>query len=133
VNNHHVEITGWRQGLKKVSLTEALHNHAGLGLAAAKDVTDRVLAGESVKVSVQSLEAAETLSTRLESLGALSRVQADDQPHLDWQVWRQDDNGNKSIINSFASESEALAILAQYESRHHKQTYWIVRASGNKT
>ena len=75
-----VEITGWREGLKKVSMTETLHDLGGLDLAAAKGVTDRVLDGESVAISLQSAQAAEALAARLSSLGALCRVQEERQP-----------------------------------------------------
>ena len=51
------------------------------------------------------------------------------EPEAAWELWRQDDNGHRFKIATFASEPEAREHLADYESRHHKQMYWIERAS----
>jgi hypothetical protein len=42
-----------------------------------------------------------------------------------WELWRQDDNGVRVLIACFEDHGVALEALAQFESRHHKQTYWI--------
>lgn len=42
-----------------------------------------------------------------------------------WQLWRQDDNGQKFLVETFSLEQEAQAQLEVLESRGHKQTYWI--------
>jgi hypothetical protein len=42
-----------------------------------------------------------------------------------WTLWRQDDNGNRVRVETFATRSEALALQAQFEARHHKQIYWV--------
>jgi SAM-dependent methyltransferase len=42
-----------------------------------------------------------------------------------WELWRQDDNGNRVRISAHASETEAGAALARFESLGHKQTYWL--------
>ena len=42
-----------------------------------------------------------------------------------WQLWRQDDNGSRHLIQVFRSKAAAECSLAGYESRHHKQTYWL--------
>jgi len=42
-----------------------------------------------------------------------------------WKLLRQDDNGNRFEISRFSSRSEALEILAEFEKRAHKQTYWL--------
>ncbi len=41
-----------------------------------------------------------------------------------YELWRQDDNGNKFIV-SLGSEEDMDALLEQFESRSHKQTYWV--------
>ena len=43
-----------------------------------------------------------------------------------WQLWRQDDNGVSVLVTEYAEQESALKALAQLESHHHKQTYWIV-------
>lgn len=45
-----------------------------------------------------------------------------------WALWRQDDNGNRFRVDDFATRAEADASMADFESRHHKQTYWIAPA-----
>jgi hypothetical protein len=42
-----------------------------------------------------------------------------------WSVWRQDDNGNEIRMASLLKESEAQALVDEFESRGHKQMYWI--------
>lgn len=42
-----------------------------------------------------------------------------------WQVWRQDDNGNRFVIRAFATEAEARRFARTLEARGHKQMYWI--------
>jgi hypothetical protein len=41
-----------------------------------------------------------------------------------WSVWRQDDNGNVFMVKSGLTEAEALRLVAEYEAKGHKQTYW---------
>ncbi len=41
-----------------------------------------------------------------------------------FEVWRQDDNGNKFLICSFALETDALAYVDEMTARGHKQVYW---------
>ena len=43
-----------------------------------------------------------------------------------WEVWRQDDNGNRYLVSAHADEAAARVRLADLESGVvHKQTYWI--------
>ncbi len=42
-----------------------------------------------------------------------------------WELWRQDDNGIRALIACFEEQEQAREALARFESRHHKQTYWI--------
>ncbi|GAM10361.1 hypothetical protein OR1_02650 [Geobacter sp. OR-1] len=42
-----------------------------------------------------------------------------------WQLWRQDDNGNRFLVGEFASKTIAESRLADLTRSHHKQTYWI--------
>ena len=41
-----------------------------------------------------------------------------------WRVLRQDDNGQRFVLGSFSSRCEAERVVAEFESRGHKQTYW---------
>ena len=43
-----------------------------------------------------------------------------------WEVWRQDDNGNRYLVSAHADEAAARLRLADLESGIlHKQTYWV--------
>jgi len=46
-----------------------------------------------------------------------------------WELWRQDDNGVRALIACFEDRQEALDAMVRYESRRHKQTYWIEKKS----
>ncbi len=41
-----------------------------------------------------------------------------------YEVWRQDDNGNKFLVCSFTQEKYALEYVEELTSRGHKQVYW---------
>lgn len=42
-----------------------------------------------------------------------------------WQVWRQDDAGNRSLVRAGLSEVSARTLAAELEARGHKQMYWV--------
>lgn len=42
-----------------------------------------------------------------------------------WSVRRQDDNGNEFTIASALTEPEARSLVEEFESRGHKQIYWL--------
>lgn len=42
-----------------------------------------------------------------------------------FELWRQDDNGNRFLVDSFADRTAAEARLAELTRTPHKQTYWI--------
>lgn len=41
-----------------------------------------------------------------------------------WAVWRQDDSGNRFLIEANMTEARARSMVAELEARGHKQTYW---------
>lgn len=47
------------------------------------------------------------------------------QPH---ELRRQDDNGHKFLIETFPCKADAVKAMREFESRLHKQTYWIQKA-----
>ena len=42
-----------------------------------------------------------------------------------WSVHRQDDNGNRFVVQTGLSRAEAEKLAAELESRGHKQVYWV--------
>ena len=41
-----------------------------------------------------------------------------------WAAWRQDDSGNRFLMEANLTEERARAIVAEFEAKGHKQTYW---------
>ncbi|EDY19467.1 conserved hypothetical protein [Chthoniobacter flavus Ellin428] len=41
-----------------------------------------------------------------------------------WAVWRQDDSGSRFLIEANLTEARARSVVAEFEARGHKQTYW---------
>ena len=42
----------------------------------------------------------------------------------EWEVWRQDDNGNRFVVQTGLSREDAERLVVEFESRGHKQVYW---------
>ena len=50
-----------------------------------------------------------------------------DNVNMPWQLKRQDDHGNQSIMGKFSSKEEAEQQMEYYQGKGHKQTYWVER------
>lgn len=46
-------------------------------------------------------------------------------PRPCWELWRQDDNGFRAMIDRFPTRAAAEERLRRFEALAHKQTYWI--------
>lgn len=57
-----------------------------------------------------------------------SERDAHDVPWGAWELWRQDDNGNRFVIGRFATAAAAEAEQRRFEALAHKQTYWVQAA-----
>ena len=44
---------------------------------------------------------------------------------MTWQLWRQDDNGNRFLLGDFATRELAERRMGELTQGHHKQIYWI--------
>ena len=64
-----VRLLGWSPGLNKVSLTKLIRTSAGVPLNEAHDAVNRLLAGEPVELRIDSLQAAQHLTTEICALG----------------------------------------------------------------
>lgn len=42
-----------------------------------------------------------------------------------FELWRQDDNGNRFLVGTFTHRAHAEERLAELTRVPHKQTYWI--------
>jgi len=45
---------------------------------------------------------------------------------MPFELWRQDDHGNRFLVGIFSDRSAAEDRLQQLTRMVHKQTYWIV-------
>lgn len=65
-----------------------------------------------------------------EAVLAREGARPDLPPHARcFEVWRQDDNGNRFVISGGHTIEEANRVLRKFEELSHKQTYWIVLAN----
>ncbi len=48
-------------------------------------------------------------------------------PEETWAVWRTDDTGNTFVVRERLTHAEALRVVAEFEARGHKQTYYAER------
>jgi UDP-N-acetyl-2-amino-2-deoxyglucuronate dehydrogenase len=44
-----------------------------------------------------------------------------------WSVWRTDDTGNTFLVRENLTHEESLRLVAEFEARGHKQTYFVER------
>jgi ribosomal protein L7/L12 len=65
-------IYGWSSGLDKISLTKTLRAEFGYSLADGKSITDRVLANEEVRISLEgrTIEDCTNILGKLQEIGA---------------------------------------------------------------
>ena len=49
------------------------------------------------------------------------------RPLETWAVHRQDDNGNRFVVEIGLSREKADELVLEYESHGHKQMYWVER------
>ncbi len=45
---------------------------------------------------------------------------------MGWQLWRQDDNGNRFLVGVYATSGLAEAKLSDLTRIQHKLTYWVI-------
>lgn len=45
-----------------------------------------------------------------------------------YEVWRQDDNGNKFVVADNLTRQAADDLAQELEARGHKQVYWVQEA-----
>ncbi|HKF54645.1 MAG TPA: hypothetical protein VKJ45_04345 [Blastocatellia bacterium] len=44
-----------------------------------------------------------------------------------YDVWRQDDNGNRYLVSADVCRPDAMRLMQRLESTKHKQTYWVAQ------
>ena len=82
-----VMLTGWRPGLKKISLTQALESYASLSLSEAKRMTDQLLSGQLVSLTVLDEKTAERFIASAVALGADASIRSSPTVrHVGWKA-----------------------------------------------
>jgi len=56
LNKECVYLRGWQPGFNKVEFTKLMKAEVGVSLSAAKNLTDRLLAGETIIIWVKDLQ-----------------------------------------------------------------------------
>jgi len=69
-----VIFTGWKEGLKKISLTNLLREKAGLSLTQAKLNVDAIVDGVTIEVKCSTISKMESLVREATELGAICKV-----------------------------------------------------------
>ena len=49
---------------------------------------------------------------------------------MSWYLWRQDDNGIKYLVGTYATKEAADDKIAELTKCNHKQTYWVSETTG---
>ncbi|CAG0928461.1 hypothetical protein [Geobacter sp.] len=49
-----------------------------------------------------------------------------------FELWRQDDNGNRFLVGAYPDRAAAERQLAALTRSHHKQIYWIAECQTEK-
>lgn len=75
-----VIITGWEEGLKKISLSKLLQEEASLSLPQAKRNVDEVLEGGRVELTFPSSAAAMRFAAAARQLHAICEVDDSETP-----------------------------------------------------
>jgi len=103
-----------------------------------RDVPEHVMTDFLARHQLISFSAAPVVcfelysSTSVDGVPRYERVRSFPLHHTDsdWAVHRQDDNGNRFVVRTGLRREEAERLAAEFESRSHKQLYWVERADG---
>jgi hypothetical protein len=49
-----------------------------------------------------------------------------------WAVYRLDDNGNRFVVETGLTKEAAEELVAEFQSRGHKQLYWAEVQKSNR-
>jgi ribosomal protein L7/L12 len=69
-----LQITGWREGLLKISMNDVLREHLSLSLTEAKSAVDSVVGGKPVSFTLEDSIDAAALRAALERVGAIVEI-----------------------------------------------------------
>jgi hypothetical protein len=79
----------------------------------------------TTKLDPRPADLLDTLAIDLDDLTHFSGTPGPTEELGRWQLWRQDDNGQKVCIQTFSGLAKARAHLRRFEALHHKQIYWL--------
>ena len=70
-----VKLTGWVEGLKKVSLTKLQIDYFQISLNEAKTNVDRLLEGKQIEIGVKSIEKAQNFIQEAKQFGVICEIE----------------------------------------------------------
>ncbi|WP_430967047.1 hypothetical protein [Spongiimicrobium sp. 2-473A-2-J] len=70
-----VKLTGWKEGMQKVSLTKLQITYFQMSLKEAKTNVDKLLDGEDICLQVESKEKAQSFLKEVEQIGVIYEIQ----------------------------------------------------------
>jgi hypothetical protein len=74
--------------------------------------------------AIDTAQARHWFETLLARNIAFNEFRCDDAIWRRWLVRRQDDNGNRFVVQEDLTEETATALALEMEARGHKQMYW---------
>ncbi len=70
-----VKLTGWEEGMQKISLTKLQIEYFGMTLKEAKENVDGLLDDEEVEIDIQSMEEARKFIQEARQIGVLCYIE----------------------------------------------------------
>jgi hypothetical protein len=70
-----VKLTGWREGMQKVSLTKLQKGYFQMSLREAKTNVDRLLDGKEIEIEVESINQAQSFIQEVKQLGVICEIE----------------------------------------------------------
>lgn len=68
------------------------------------------------------------------ALTSASSLESDAPSQVEtYEVWRQDDSGNKFLVEIFTTEQDAQQLVDTLTARGHKQFYWWEKRPNSRT
>lgn len=70
-----VKLTGWEEGMQKISLTKLQAEYFGMPLKEAKTNVDRLLDDKEIEIDVESIEEARKFIQEARRIGVLCNIE----------------------------------------------------------
>ena len=99
-----VHFTGYKEGIKKVSLSRLLKKEAGMTFAESKSAVDQLLLGKKFFVGISNLTLANELLNEAKNIGAICSLEKDSLK-------------NVRVIRGIVSQKGVIQTLAAHSTK----------------